>query len=183
MSDKGKKPGGKFPIWFLALIILVVFVVLSPWIGLLIDFTIIFPPDMEVQGHPAPFLTILLPLFALILLGIFLFITALCKVLWLITYRGKRYEYLKIFLKNNGVQAPVVILHEIDPKAGRNSVRCILIYQNRYVECFQNHGFYTPIPSVNAMNGREPFKLNAFFMDRQEFDEIWSSRRYGGPLA
>lgn len=174
MSDRG----GKFPKW----VFLLVFVGISPWIGMFIDTRIIFPPNEEVHGHGIPIFTILIPMAAVILSGVFLLIAGIRKVLQM-TSDGKQYEYLKLFRQSNDRLAPVVILHEIDLNAGRCSVRCIQIYRSRYVECFQNTGFYVPIPHVQSFN--DPFQVSqrAFITGRQEFEEIWNSRLYSGPLV
>lgn len=176
MSDRGKNNGGKFPKW----IFLLTFVGLSPGIGMFIDFAIIFPPSAEAQGHGMPIFTILMPLITIGLSVLVLLITGVRKVSEMIAYRGKHYEYLKLFPQSQDEQAPVVTFHEIDLDAGRCSVRCIQVYRNRYVQCFINPGVYTPVPAVQSMNG--PFRQRAYVTVRQEFEEIWNSRRYPGPL-
>lgn len=177
MSDRGKNNGGKFPKW----IFLLTFVGLSPGIGMFIDFVLIFPPSAEAHGHGVPIFTILMPLIAIGLSVICLLIAGVRKASEMVAYRGKHYEYLKIFSQSKDKQAPAVTFHEIDLDAGRNSVRCIQVYRNRYVQCFLNHGVYTPVPPVQSMNG--PFHQGAFVTVRQEFEDIWNSRRYFGSLG
>ncbi len=176
MSDRVRKNGGKFPKW----VFLLIFVVLSPWIGMFIDFRIIFPPSAAAQGHGIPIFTILTPLIAIGLSVIFLLIAGAKKASEMVACRGKHYEYLKLFWQGNDMPGSVLTFHEIDLDAGRCSIRCIQVYRNRYVECFANHGVYTPVPPVQSMNG--PFRQRAFVTVRQEFEEIWNSRCYLGPL-
>ena len=176
MSDRGKNSGGKFPKW----IFLLIFVGLSPGIGMFIDFALIFPPSAEAHGHGMPIFCILMPLIAIGLSVICLLIAGVRKASEMIAYRGKHYEYLKIFWQGNDMLRPVLTLHEIDLDADRCSVRCIQVYRSRYVECFVNHGVYTPVPPVQSVKG--PFQQRAFVTVRREFEETWNSRRYLGPL-
>ncbi len=177
MSDRGGDRGGGFPKW----IFLILFIVLSPGIGILIDTRILFPPSPDAHGHGIPVFTILLPLFAIVTAGI-IGIIVLCKnILKSASLRGKHYEYLKVFQQSDNVQAPVLVFHEIDLAQGRCSVRCIQIYRNRYVERFTNHGVYMPVPPAGSMN--MPLGQTAYPTVRQEFDEIWNSGRYIGPLT
>lgn len=177
MSDRGEKHRGGFPKW----IFLILFIVLSPGIGILIDTRILFPPSPEAHGHGIPVFTILVPLFAVVTAGI-IGIIGLCKCISKrASLRGKQYEYLKVFQQSDNAKAPVVLIHEIDLEAGRCSVRCVQIYRNRSVECFANHGVYMPVPPAGSMN--LPVGQTAYTTVRQEFEEIWDSGRYMGPLA
>ncbi len=177
MSDRGEEHGGGFLKW----IFLILFILLSPGIGMLIDTRLLFPPSPDAHGHGIPVFTILLPLFAIVLAGIFCII-GLCKsISKRASLREEHYEYLKVFQQSDNVQAPVLIFHEIDLESGRCSVRCIQIYRNRYVERFANHGVYMPVPPAGSMN--MPAGQTAYTTIRQEFEEIWNSGRYVGPLA
>ena len=180
MSDRGRERWGKDLTWS----ILVLFVVLSPLLGILIDVCILFPPSSDAQGHGAPIFTILLPLFAI-------FVTVVVAVAELIvlivkTLKGespgrKNYEYLKISQKGNSVQTPALILHEIGTNAGRCSVRCIYIYQDGHAEKFLNSGVYAPVPTAESIHASgAPNFQTAYIMTGREFESVWDSGHYTG---
>lgn len=183
MSDRGRDRRGKDLKWS----ILALFVVLSPLLGILIDVCVLFPPSEDVHGHGAPVFTILLPLFAIfvaVVAAVAELIALIVKALKGESPGRKRYEYLRILQKCNGVQIPVLILHEIDPNAGRCSIRCIYIYQDGHVEKFVNNGVYAPVPTAESIHASDaPNFQTAYIMTGREFENIWNSGRYTGPWA
>ena len=181
MSDRGRERWGRDLKWS----ILVLFVVLSPLFGILIDVFILFPHSGDVHGHGVPVFTILLPLLAIFVIVV----AAVTELIALIvkTLKGeslcrKGYEYLRISQKCDGVQIPALILHEIDPNAGRCSMRCIYIYQNGRVEKFVNSGVYMPVPTAQSIHASgAPYCQAAYIITVREFENMWNSGCYAGP--
>lgn len=182
MYDRGRDRRGGDLKWS----ILGLFIVLSPLLGILIDVCVIFPPSADAHGHGIPIFTILLPLFAV-------FVTVVVAVIELIklivralngsTSAIKHYEYLKLSQQcYNGMQAPALILHEIDQDAGRCSMRCIYIYQDGHVEKFVNNGVYVHVPTVKSIQASEASPCQtAYIMTEREFENVWNSGCYMRP--
>ena len=145
-------------------------------LGVFIDVGIIFRPSPDVLGHGMPIFTILLPLLSIVIIISAAVVCVTEKLL-----RKKRYEYLKIFCQSDDPRAPVLIFHEIDLYSGRCSIKCIQIYNNRYVECLTNHGVYSPIPTAESIN--TPFLRRAYITTEKEFETIWNNRCYTEPFA
>ncbi|MCH5262309.1 MAG: hypothetical protein J1F42_05295 [Lachnospiraceae bacterium] len=181
MSDRGSNRRGGYVKLF---IILGSFVCASPFIGLLIDVFIIFPPSSDAQGHGIPVFTILLPLLAII-------VAVVATIVFVVTdmsvkasarrlpggnYNGSlRYEYIKMFQQCDDAQAPAMILHEVDTNAGRCSVRCIYIYPNGYVENFVNKGVYVPVPTAEAIQVAGASRgQSAHIITGGEFESVWN---------
>lgn len=180
MSDRGRIRRGKVVKW----VILALFVVLSPLLGILIDVFVLFPPSEDVLGHGAPVFTILMPLFAIFVV----IVAAVAELIALLISKALKgesqgrnyneslhYEYLKILQKCDGAQTPAMILHEIDTNAGRCSVRCIYIYQNGFVENFVNNGVYVPVPtaeSIHASGASHCQTVHA--ITGGEFENMWN---------
>lgn len=183
MSDRGRERWGKDLKWS----ILILFIVLSPLLGILIDVCILFPPSPDAHGHGVPIFTILLPLFAIfvtVVAAVAELIALIVKALKGESTGGKNYEYLKISQKGNNVQTPALILHEIDTNAGRCSVRCIYIYQDGHTEKFLNSGVYAPVPTAESIHASDaPNFQAAYIMTGREFECVWDSGRYTGPWA
>lgn len=183
MSDGGRERWGKDLKWS----ILILFVVLSPLLGILIDVCILFPPSSDAQGHGAPIFTILLPLFAIFVMvvaAVSELIALIVKALKRESPGRKNYEYLKISQKGNSAQTPALILHEIDTNAGRCSVRCIYIYQDGNVEKFLNRGVYAPVPKAESIHASGAPNFQAvYIMTGREFEYVWDSGCYTGPWA
>ena len=183
MSDDGKKRGGGYVKWFF--VSLACFVFASPFLGLFIDVFIIFRPSSDSLGHGAFFLTILFPIFAIIIAVIATIIFAVTMLIAKAShkrlpdrtyYEYQKYEYLKILQSCDSPQVPVMILHEIDPEAGRCSIRCIYIYQNGYVENFVNDGTYIPVPTVESMRASAATQgQSAYIITGWEFENMWNS--------
>ena len=183
MSDRGGNRTEKIVKWS----ILGGLVLFSPLIGLLIDFCFIFPPSEDSRGHSIPIFTILLPLlaiFVMVIAAVIELIVLIVKALKGPLPGKKCYEYLKISQKCNGVHTPVLILHEIDPDAGRCSMRCIYIYQDGHAENFVNNGVYAPVPTAEAIYAYDASRCRtAYIMTGREFENVWNSGRYMGPWA
>ena len=184
MSDRGRRERwGKDLKWS----IIGLFVVLSPLLGLLTDICFIFPPSGDSHGHSVPIFTILLPLFAIfvmIVAALIELIALIVKALNRTVPDQKCYEYLKISQECNGVHTPALILHEIDPDAGRCSMRCIYIYQDGHVENYVNNGVYAPVPTVESIHVSDALhSQTAYIMTGREFENVWNSGRYMGPWA
>ena len=181
MSDRGKDRRGGYVKLF---IILGSFVCASPIIGLLMDVFIIFRPSPDSHGHGALFLTILFPMFAIIVAVVATIVFAVTNLIVKAAARKSpgrnyneslRYEYIKIFQKCDGAQNPAMILHEIDTNAGRCSVRCIYIYQNGYVENFVNNGVYVPVPTAEFIQASGASHCQtAYIITGGEFESIWN---------
>ena len=186
MSDKGGDRKGGHVKWFF--IILGCFVCASPFIGLLLDVCVVFRPSPDSHGHGVFFLTILFPLFAIILAVVAAIVFAVTMLIVKISARGssgrnqhayQRYEYLKIVQKCDGPQVPAMILHEIDPNAGRCSVRCIYIYQNGYIENFVNNGVYVPVPTAESIHASGILHCqSAYIITKGEFENMWNIGHY-----
>lgn len=189
MSDRGKGRGGRYTKLF---IILGSFVCASPFIGILIDVFILFPPSSDAHGHGMLVFTILMPLFALFITVV---TTIVCVVANMSTrasakstsgrtsgstyYEYQKYEYVKILQRYDGAQSPAMILHEVDTNAGRCSVRCIYIYQNGYVENFVNNGVYVPVPTVESVYASgAAHGQSAQIITGGEFESIWNIGHY-----
>ena len=168
MSNGGKKRGWKFVI----LIFLLIFVVLSPGLGILIDVNILFPPNPDAHGHGIPVFTILLPMLAIFIAVIVLFIMAVHAIWKSASSKGKHYEYIKSFWKYSYQNEPVLTLHEIDLDSRRQGVRCIQIYRDGHKECLVNNGIYEPVPTVEAINALDNY--TAYLITKQEFQDTWS---------
>lgn len=186
MSDGRKNRGWKPVKW----ILLIIFILLSPWLGSLIDIYILFPPLPDGLGHGIPVFTILLPLFAIFIAIIMLLIAAV-KAIWRkVSLNGspsagekhyeyikneEHYEYIKSFWKYSEVNEPVLTLHEIDLDAGRCGIRCMEIYRDGHVERLVNNGIHAPVPTVEAINALS--RYTAYIITKQEFEDIWNSRK------
>ena len=182
MSDRRRDRKGGDLKWS----IICLFAVLSPLLGLLIDVCIVFPPSSEAHGHGVPIFTILLPLisiFIMVVAAVIELIALVVRALKGESLSRKHYEYLRISQKCNGVQIPALILHEIDPDAGRCSMRCIYIYQDGHVEGFVNNGVYMPVPTAESIHTSGALHSQAaYIMTEREFENVWKSGRYTGPL-
>lgn len=170
MSDGRKNRGWKSVI---ILILLFIFVISSFPLGIYIDVNILFPPNPDAHGHGIPVFTILLPMLAIGIALLVLFIMAVCAIWKSVFSKGKRYEYIKSFWKYSCEKEPVLTLHEINLNEGRQSVRCIQIYRDGHKECFMNKGIYDPVPTVEAINALGNY--TAYLITEQEFYDIWSS--------
>ena len=181
MSDKGKDHKGGNVKWFF--IILGCFVCASPILGLLIDVFVIFRPSPDSHGHGAPFLTILFPVFAIIIAVVATIVFGVINLIVRASARKSQgrsyneslhYEYLKILQKCDGAQTPAMILHEIDKNAGRCSVRCIYIYQNGFVENFVNNGVYAPVPTAESIHASGASHCQTVHViTGGEFENMW----------
>ena len=169
MYDGRKNRGWKSVIW----IFLLIFIVLSPGLGIFIDVNFLFPPNPDVHGHGIPVFTILLPMLAIGIALLILFIMAVCAIWKSVFSKGKHYEYIKSFWKYSCEKEPVLTLHEINLNEGRQGVRCIQIYRGGHKECFMNKGIYDMVPTVEAINALGNY--TAYLMTEQEFNDIWSS--------
>lgn len=183
MSDRRGNRWGKDLKWS----IFGLFAVLSPLIGILIDVFVLFPPSPDALGHGIPVFTILLPLIAIVVMVVVAVIDLIALIMRVLKGESpgrKHYEYLKISQKCNGAQAPAMILHEIDPDAGRCSVRCIYIYQDGHAESFVNNGVYAPVPTAESIHSSGDWhSQTAYIMTGREFENVWNSGRYMGPWA
>ena len=168
MSNGRKNRGWKSVIW----IFLLIFIVLSPGLGILIDVNILFPPNPDVHGHGILVFTVLLPMLAIFIAVIVLFIMAVHAIWKAVTSKEKHYEYIKSFWKYSYENEPVLTLHEIDLDAGRQGVRCIEVYRDGHKECLVNNGIYEPVPTVEAINALDNY--TAYFITKQEFQDTWS---------
>ncbi len=168
MSNGRKNRGWKFVI----LIFLFIFIVLSSGLGILIDVKILFPPNPDAHGHGIPVFTILLPMLAIFIAVIVLFIMAVHAIWKAASSKRKHYEYIKVFWKYSYEKEPVLTLHEIDLDAGRQGVRCIEIYRDDHKECLVNKGRYEPVSTVEAINALDNY--TAYHITEQEFQDIWS---------
>lgn len=168
MSNGRKNRGWKFVI----LIILLIFIVLSPGLGILIDVNVLFPPNPDAHGHGIPVFTILLPMLAIFITVVILFIMAVHAIWKGRTSKKKHYEYIKVFWKYSYEQEPVLTLHEIDLDAGRQGVRCIEIHRDGHKECLVNKGIYEPVSTVEAINALSNY--TAYHITEQEFQDTWS---------
>ena len=169
MSNGRKNRGWKSVILF---IFLFIFVVSSFPLGIYIDVNILFPPNPDVLGHGIPVFTILLPMLAIFVVMIILFIMAVHAIWKGRASKKKHYEYIKVFWKYSYEQEPVLTLHEIDLDAGRQGVRCIEIYRDGHKECLVSNGKYEPVSTVEAINALSNY--TAYFITKQEFQDIWS---------
>lgn len=169
MSNERKNRGWKFVILF---IFLFIFVVSSFPLGIYIDVNILFPPNPDVHGHGIPVFSILLPMLAIFIAVIVLFIMAVYAVWKAASSKGKHYEYIKLVWKYSDEQEPVFTLHEIDLDADRHGVRCIEIYRDEHKECLVNKGMQGSVPTVEAINAMGIY--TAYFITEQEFQDIWS---------
>ena len=169
MSNGRKNRGWKSVI---LLILLFIFVISSFPLGIYIDVNILFPPNPDAHGHGIPVFTILLPMLAIFIAMIILFIMAVHAIWKAASSKRKRYEYIKSFWKYSYEQEPVLTLHEIDLDAGRQGVRCIQIYRDGHKECFVNNGIHEPVPTVEAINALDNY--TAYLITKQEFQDTWS---------
>lgn len=175
MSDGRKNRGWKLVKW----ILLIIFILLSPWLGILIDVYILFPPNPDAHGHGIPVFTILMPMLAIFIAIIMLLIAAVQAIWRKVSLNGspsaggKHYEYIKLFWKYSEVKEPVLTLHEIDLDAGRCSIRCIEIYRDGHAECLMNNGIHTSVPTVEAIN--DSLQYTAYVITKQEFEDTWNN--------
>lgn len=168
MSDRRGNRGRKPVIW----ILLLIFVIVSPGLGIIIDICVLFPPSPDAHGHGIPVFTILLPLFAIFTAVITLLIMAVTSIGRAVSSKGKHYEYIKSFWKYSYENEPVLTLHEVDLDTGRYGARCIEIYRDGHKECLVNKNIYEPVLTVEAINALDNY--TAYLITAQEFEDIWS---------
>ncbi len=97
-------------------------------------------------------------------------------------------EYLKVFMKYEADDMPVVYFYEVDTRRGRYALRAIEVFADRHVrstdELYRGAIEITPVPTADDLNsGLCGEGFFARVISGQEFDFVWSSGIYGGELS
>ena len=96
-------------------------------------------------------------------------------------------EYIQLFMEYESDDMPVVYFYEVDLKDNRFALREMEIFADRTVkienDLYRDVIEVCPIPTVDEFNAKvwgEGFY--ATIISKEEFDEIWNTRNYGGSL-
>lgn len=99
----------------------------------------------------------------------------------------KTKEYMKVFWYHDMPDDPRVIIYEVDLLDDRYILRLIDIYADG--RCINNGDPYDavievlPIETVEEINnGIWGEEVSACLIDKEEFEEIWNTHIYSGPL-
>ncbi len=96
-------------------------------------------------------------------------------------------EYIQLFMAYESDDMPVIYFYEVDLKDNRFVLREMEVFADRTVKI--ENDFYRDvievcsIPTVDEFNAKvwgEGFY--ATIISKEEFDEIWNTRNYGGSL-
>lgn len=100
---------------------------------------------------------------------------------------GSNTEYIKLFMKYESDDMPVVYFYEVDLDNDRLCVRAIEVLNNRQVkridDLYYNVIEITPIPTKKELNSNiwgEGFE--AFIISKEEFEVVWVCGEYKGDL-
>jgi len=95
---------------------------------------------------------------------------------------------MKVFMKYEADDMPVVYFYEVDTNNERYAIRAIEVFVNRQVkiidDLYRNVIEVMPVPTVDDLNSNicgEGFYAMA--ISKYEFDSIWNSCVYDGELS
>lgn len=97
-------------------------------------------------------------------------------------------EYIKVFMKYESDDMPVLYFYEVDLEDERYCLRAIEIMINRQVktmdDLYDNAIEITPIPTVDELNSMDwGVELHAIRITKDKFEEVWGNGSYSGNLC
>ena len=97
-------------------------------------------------------------------------------------------EYIKVFMKYESMDMPVVYFYEVNVKDERLASRAIEVFENRRLskmdDLYHDVIEILPIPTADELNAGiwgEGFR--AFVISKAEFETVWKSSFYSGVLS
>lgn len=97
-------------------------------------------------------------------------------------------EYIKVFMKYESMDMPVVYFYEVNVDDERLARRAIEVFENRRLskmaDLYRDVMEVLPIPTADELNaGIWGEGFYAFVISKEEFEMVWESGVYSGVLS